>query len=59
MLSILNWPMYQKKNLEKSLPKNTKLMEEVKNIILDIVLFGFKTVFGGGRSTGFCFIYDS
>ena len=34
-------------------------MEEVKNIILDIVLFGFKTVFGGGRSTGFCFIYDS
>lgn len=24
-----------------------------------VVLFGFKTKFGGGRSTGFCLIYDS
>jgi hypothetical protein len=27
--------------------------------ISDIVLFGFKTAFGGGRSTGFCLIYDA
>jgi len=25
----------------------------------NIVLFGFKTHFGGGRSTGFCLIYDN
>merc|ERR1712187_883419 len=25
----------------------------------NVVLFGFKTRFGGGRSTGFCLIYDS
>ena len=24
-----------------------------------IVLFGFETAFGGGRSTGFCLIYDT
>lgn len=24
-----------------------------------IFLFGFRTVFGGGRSTGFCLIYDT
>ncbi len=23
------------------------------------ILFGFKTAFGGGKSTGFCLIYDS
>jgi small subunit ribosomal protein S24e len=23
------------------------------------VLFGFRTKFGGGKSTGFCFIYDN
>lgn len=22
-------------------------------------MFGFRTVFGGGRSTGFCLIYDT
>ena len=27
--------------------------------VTTIVLFGFKTVFGGGKSTGFCLIYDS
>merc|ERR1712048_172135 len=25
----------------------------------NVVLFGFKTRFGGGRSTGFCLIYDN
>merc|ERR1739848_929832 len=25
----------------------------------NVVLFGFKTRFGGGRSSGFCLIYDS
>ena len=24
-----------------------------------VILFGFKTQFGGGKSTGFCLIYDS
>ena len=24
-----------------------------------VILFGFRTVFGGGRSSGFCLIYDS
>jgi len=24
-----------------------------------VVLFGFRTKFGGGKSTGFCLIYDS
>merc|ERR1711915_1078970 len=24
-----------------------------------VVLFGFRTAFGGGKSTGFCLIYDS
>jgi len=24
----------------------------------NVVLFGFKTQFGGGKSTGFCLIYD-
>jgi len=24
-----------------------------------IFVFGFRTVFGGGRTTGFCLIYDS
>ena len=23
------------------------------------VIFGLKTIFGGGRTTGFCFVYDS
>merc|ERR1711934_1039516 len=26
---------------------------------LSVVLFGFRTKFGGGRSTGFCLIYDN
>ena len=25
----------------------------------NIILFGFKTAFGGGRSRGFCYIYDN
>jgi small subunit ribosomal protein S24e len=24
-----------------------------------VILFGFRTKFGGGKSTGFCLIYDS
>jgi hypothetical protein len=34
-------------------------MLEVTDLKKDIVLFGFKTAFGGGRSTGFCLIYDA
>jgi hypothetical protein len=34
-------------------------MLEVQYFKSDIVLFGFKTAFGGGRSTGFCLIYDA
>merc|ERR1712100_870412 len=26
---------------------------------MSVVLFGFRTKFGGGRSTGFCLIYDN
>merc|ERR1712022_76697 len=29
------------------------------NDALAVVLFGFRTKFGGGRSTGFCLIYDN
>ncbi len=32
-----------------------KFKAETRNV----VLFGIKTAFGGGRSTGFCLIYDT
>merc|ERR1711918_5214 len=38
----------------------TKLKDMYKaNDELSVVLFGFRTKFGGGRSTGFCLIYDN
>jgi len=36
-----------------------KVSEKFRNDAENVVLFGFKTRFGGGRSTGFCLIYDS
>ena len=51
--------MYPKISLKKSLPRNTKLMQEVFIKYKDVVMFGFKTHYGGGRSTGFCLIYDA
>lgn len=42
----------------------TELQEKVGemykvNEVNRIILFGFRTVFGGGRSSGFCLIYNS
>ena len=42
-----------KANLKELLAK--KFKTDAKNISL----FGFKTQYGGGRSTGFCLIYDN
>jgi small subunit ribosomal protein S24e len=36
----------------------TKLGGIYKKDSANVVLFGFKTAFGGGKSTGFCLIYD-
>jgi len=36
----------------------TKLGAVYKKDPANVVLFGFKTAFGGGKSTGFCLIYD-
>jgi len=33
-------------------------MMKVDNVAT-VILFGFRTAFGGGKSTGFCLIYDS
>ena len=30
-----------------------------QNDVSTIILFGFRTVFGGGKSTGFALVYDS
>jgi small subunit ribosomal protein S24e len=35
------------------------LAKKYKTEAKTIVLFGFETAFGGGRSTGFCLIYDT
>jgi len=42
-----------KENLRELLAKRFKTTAEC------ISLFGFKTLFGGGRSSGFCLIYDN
>ncbi len=42
-----------KKAIKKVIGKKFKVSDEV------IVLFGFRTKFGGGKSTGFCLIYNS
>lgn len=57
--SIPNWLTCPKISSKNKFLKNTSATKEVSLLILDIVLFGFKTVFGGGRSTGFCLIYDA
>jgi small subunit ribosomal protein S24e len=36
----------------------TRLGQLYKKDVANIVLFGFKTAFGGGKSTGFALIYD-
>ena len=35
------------------------LAKKYKTDVKNISVFGFKTQFGGGRSTGFAFIYDN
>lgn len=45
-----------------SVPKDKMreiLAKKYKTDIKNISVFGFKTQFGGGRSTGFAFIYDN
>merc|ERR1712188_7401 len=37
----------------------TEVAGKFNNDAENVVLFGFKTRFGGGRSTGFCLIYDN
>ncbi|KAG8852046.1 hypothetical protein FRB96_008964 [Tulasnella sp. 330] len=37
---------------------NEKLAGQFKTDVKRVVTFGFKTAFGGGRSTGFALIYD-
>ena len=41
------------KMMAKEVAKKFKVSEDC------VTLFGFKTKFGGGKSTGFCLIYDS
>merc|ERR1711976_766613 len=36
-----------------------EVASKFRNDAENVVLFGFKTRFGGGRSTGFCLIYDN
>ncbi|KAI9295917.1 hypothetical protein K502DRAFT_324106 [Neoconidiobolus thromboides FSU 785] len=38
---------------------NEKLGKVFKTDAQNVFTFGFKTVFGGGRSTGFALVYDS
>lgn len=40
--------------LREQVAKNFKVNDEKT-----IFMFGFRTAFGGGKSTGFCLIYDS
>eukprot|EP00919_Chromeraceae_sp_WS-2016_P018425 GHVR01043724.1.p1 GENE.GHVR01043724.1~~GHVR01043724.1.p1 ORF type:complete len:131 (-),score=26.62 GHVR01043724.1:113-505(-) len=49
-----NKPSVSKKDLQNKIANMFKV-KETKSIIL----FGFKTAFGGSRSTGFGLIYDS
>jgi len=46
-------PNVKKEELRELVAKKFKV--EGKNV----VLYGFKTVFGGGKSSGFCLIYNS
>ena len=47
-------PNVSKEELKGKLKDMYKANDE-----LSVVLFGFRTKFGGGRSTGFCLIYDN
>mmetsp|Transcript_119446 Transcript_119446/g.168011 ORF Transcript_119446/g.168011 Transcript_119446/m.168011 type:complete len:110 (+) Transcript_119446:111-440(+) len=35
------------------------LAKKYKTDVKNIIVYGFKTAFGGGRSHGFCLIYDN
>ncbi|KAI6650683.1 40S ribosomal protein S24-like [Oopsacas minuta] len=48
-----NKPPVSKEDIRKQLAKKFKTTPDV------IFCFGFRTAFGGGRSTGFALIYDS
>ena len=48
-----------KEKLRDIISKKYKADTRSKPNNADVVLFGFKTNFGGGRSTGFCLIYDA
>ena len=37
----------------------TLIAEKYKADVKNIILFGFRTAFGGGRSRGFCYIYEN
>ena len=43
---------------KKEIQEKIATLYKVKNP-KTIVLFGFKTAFGGGRTNGFCLVYDS
>merc|ERR1712050_335161 len=47
-------PTVSKSNLQQKVLGDFKLKE--KN---QVAVFGFRTALGGGRSTGFCLIYDN
>ncbi|CAN0020410.1 unnamed protein product, partial [Phaeothamnion confervicola] len=47
-------PNVPKAELQEMLAKKYKLQDATT-----VMLFGFKTAYGGGKSTGFCLIYDS
>eukprot|EP00800_Vazella_pourtalesii_P017814 TRINITY_DN5584_c0_g1_i1.p1 TRINITY_DN5584_c0_g1~~TRINITY_DN5584_c0_g1_i1.p1 ORF type:complete len:128 (+),score=23.84 TRINITY_DN5584_c0_g1_i1:44-427(+) len=48
-----NKPPVSKEDIRKQLAKKFKTTPDV------IFCFGFRTAFGGGRSTGFALVYDS
>merc|ERR1712139_130247 len=49
-----NRPNVSKEELKSKIKDMYKANDD-----LSVVLFGFRTKFGGGRSTGFCLIYDN
>lgn len=48
-----------KEKLREIISKKYKCDVRSNFVSPDVVLFGFKTTYGGGRSTGFCLIYDA
>ena len=52
--------VFHKESEDVSLKMMAKVVAKKFKVSEDTVtLFGFKTKFGGGKSTGFCLIYDS